>query len=76
MVVVEGDANSECPVLQKWMQLPGVVERAAKGSICLCRHEQLDRATVADNHQVLIPLIMEYGASKASGFSDHRFRTS
>lgn len=63
-VVVEGGAN-DCPVIQAWLQLEGVVERASKGHIALCRTDGINRQTVADNHELLKPLLQHFGTYAA-----------
>lgn len=61
MVVVEGGAPMECPVMKAWLDLPAVVDRATKGKICLVREAEITRTTVADNYELLMPLISEFG---------------
>lgn len=69
MVVVTGNSGAgapgvldECPIIQRWLQLEDVVARAAKGKIALCRSADMDRSTVCDNYELLIPLVQEYGS--------------
>lgn len=54
--------QDECPVMKQWLTLQAVVDRAARaGKITELRGENIDRGTVADNYEVLLPLIKEYG---------------
>lgn len=65
MVVINGDGEAamaiDCPVIKEWMGLEALVERAAKGQIAIAQGKKLTRDTVADNHEVLGPLISHYG---------------
>lgn len=71
MVVVNNvveDANA-CPVLGAWMKIEALVSRAAThGKLAMCNTAQLDRTTVADNHELLIPILATYGGFLASAF--------
>ena len=56
------DAN-DCPVVGAWMKLEGLVSRAATtGKMAVCATKELDRATVGDNYELLIPVLVNYGA--------------
>ena len=49
-------------MMKQWLTLQAVVDRAAwAGKITELRGENIDRGTVADNYEVLLPLIKEYG---------------
>ena len=60
MVVVEGGLE-ECPIITEWLKLEDVVSRATKGKLALCRTDSINRSTVADNHELLIPLLKNLG---------------
>ena len=67
MVVLAGnsdgkspDSPDNCPIIQEWLKLDAVVERAAKGQIVLAT-SKLSRDTVADNYELLGPLVSELG---------------
>ena len=47
--------------MKAWLDLPAVVDRATKGKICLVREAEITRTTVADNYELLMPLISEFG---------------
>lgn len=55
----------KCPVIQEWLKLDAVVDRAAKGHLALAKSKTLTRDTVADNYEILGPLVAEYGAPVA-----------
>ena len=57
----DGSKPLDCPIIQEWMTLDAVVERAAKGRICLCNQKELCRDTVSDNHEVLGPVVSVLG---------------
>ena len=65
MVVINGDGDAasalDCPVIKEWMGLEALVERATKGQIAVVNGKQLSRDTVADNYELLGPLISHYG---------------
>lgn len=61
MVVVEGGTQIECPVLSEWVKMDELVQRAAKGHVALVRGKAIDRSTLADNHELLQPLLVQYG---------------
>lgn len=66
MVVVEGtEGVAQCPVMTEWLNMEEVVKRGTKGHIALCTTESLTRSTVADNHELLIPLIKHFGTLSA-----------
>ena len=70
MVVVAGnsdgkdgkgpDSPDKCPIIQEWLKLEAVVERATKGQI-VDASKKLSRDTVAGNYEVLGPLVSELG---------------
>lgn len=62
MVVVSGDSDANCPVMQEWLKIDELVARATGGKIALCYATCIDRSTVADNHELLIPLVTHFGA--------------
>ena len=64
MVVVAGEGD-ECPVMNEWLKLEAVVSRGSKGKIAHCKSETIDRDTVADNYELLTPLVTHYGTLKA-----------
>ena len=71
MVVVQGDggapgAQAECPIIVEWLKLDALVARAANGKIALIRTEDIDRDTVCDNYELLVPLVKELGGLNAS----------
>ena len=52
----------ECPVMMQWLTLQAVVDRASRsGKITELRGEHIDRGSVIDNYEVLLPLIAAYG---------------
>ena len=55
----------KCPVIQEWLKLDAVVDRAAKGHLALAKSKTLTRDTVADNYEILGPLVAEYGTPVA-----------
>ena len=61
MPVVAADGNIDCPVMQQWVKLEALVARAGQGKIALMNKTALDRESVADNHELLIPLVSEFG---------------
>ena len=65
MVVVAGgedlEAQVDCPVVKEWLKLEAVVARGAKGRVGLCQTEGCDRDTVADNYELLLPILENYG---------------
>ena len=65
MVVVAGDDTSkgECPVMKEWVKLEALVSRAAGGKIALMHSKAVDRTTVADNYELLLPVVANYGPS-------------
>lgn len=58
MVLAEG---GDCPVICEWLKLEAVATRAASGTIALVRENNITRTTVADNYELLIPLVTTYG---------------
>jgi len=67
MVVVAGssdgtgpDSPDKCPIIQEWLKLEAVVERATKGQIVLA-NSKLSRDTVSENYELLGPLVSELG---------------
>lgn len=60
MVVVEG-GDERCPVISEWLKIETLVARASKGNIALVRGNSIDRSTVADNYELLSPLVQTYG---------------
>lgn len=51
----------DCPIIKQWMKMDGSVERAGKGKIAEISKLPLTRETVADNAELLAPVIAEYG---------------
>ena len=56
-----------CPVVRTWLTLDAVVTRGASGKICDVQSLPLKRETVADNSEVLYPVIEHFGPS--AGFN-------
>lgn len=52
--------EKQCPVVNAWMKLDLVVSRAAGGKIAEVG-KKMDRQSVADNADVLEPLIQHFG---------------
>lgn len=61
MVVVAGEGDPTCPVMAEWVKMEELVKRATSGRIALCKKEAIDRSTVADNYELLTPLVTHYG---------------
>ena len=67
MVVLAGDSSDsgkpheECPVMKEWIKLEAVVSRATEGKIALMHGKNIDRTTVANNYELLLPLVANYG---------------
>ena len=67
MVVLAGDgsgsgnSHEECPVMKEWIKLEALVSRAADGKIALMHAKNIDRTTVANNYELLLPLVANYG---------------
>lgn len=51
----------DCPILKEWMKMDSLVERAGRGKIAEIVKLPLTRETVADNADILAPVIAEYG---------------
>jgi hypothetical protein len=51
----------ECPVVQRWLTLDAVVTRGGDGKICDIKKLPLTREAVADNSEVLYPVIEHFG---------------
>ena len=69
MVVVESNAtleNVECPVLKEWLKVEVLVARGVKGKVAECRSQSFSRLTVADNYELLIPLVTHVGTSPSN----------
>lgn len=66
-VVIAGDGQGEgvleCPILREWVKLDAVVQRATKGTVALLTSKDLSRDTVADNHEIIGPLVTHLGTS-------------
>ena len=62
MVVVSGEGDAECPIIKEWLKIDELVYRATTGKIALCIGPSIDRSTVAENHELLIPLVTQFGA--------------
>ena len=56
------DQHVDCPVLLSWLKLDGLVARAATGKIADVSVLPLTRETVADNAEVLEPVLREFGS--------------
>lgn len=56
----------DCPILKEWMKMDHLVERAGRGKIAEISKLPLTRETVADNADVLAPVIAEYGISASN----------
>lgn len=70
MVVVAGAPSSEedaCPVMQEWLKLEALVKRAAAEGKIASLSGAIDRTSVTDNYELLIPLVSNYGTSMAYG---------
>ena len=52
--------NHVCPVIQEWLNIPVVAQRAAEGRIAEVQKE-MDRGDVSENVDLLVPLIKKYG---------------
>jgi len=50
-----------CPVVKAWLSLPFLCSRAADGRLAHVMKDTIDRQTVADNAEMLEPLISEFG---------------
>lgn len=64
MVVVAGAGEGQaepCPVMSEWLKLEALVTRASQGKIALYHSKNVHRTTLEDNHELLIPLISNYG---------------
>jgi len=64
MVVVAGAGEGQaepCPVMSEWLKLEALVTRASQGKIALYHSKEVSRTTLEDNHELLIPLISNYG---------------
>ena len=64
MVVIAGDEEQgpvDCPVVKEWLQLEAVVARGAKGKVSICQTDHCDRNTVADNYELLLPILTNFG---------------
>ena len=46
-----------CPVVKAWLSLPFLCSRAADGRLAHVMKDTIDRQTVADNAEMLEPLI-------------------
>ena len=51
----------DCPVLRAWLKLPHLCARGALGKVAQVSQDELDRQTVADNSEMLEPLIVNFG---------------
>ena len=51
----------KCPVIKAWLNLPFLCSRAADGRLAHVLKDTIDRQTVADNAEMLEPLIAEFG---------------
>ena len=51
-----------CPVLSAWAALPYLMKRASEGKISTVGEQGITRATVADNAEILKPIILHFGA--------------
>ena len=58
---VEEKGPAQDPVIEGWMALPYVTQRAAAGRLATVGKE-LNRQSVADNAELLEPLIEHYGS--------------
>eukprot|EP00435_Cladocopium_sp_Y103_P060660 s449_g22.t1 len=54
-----------CPVLKAWLGLPFLCSRAADGKLAHVLKDTIDRQTVADNAEMLEPVIAEFGDASA-----------
>lgn len=64
MAVVAGGDSIDCPVMQEWLKLEAVVSRACTcGQVTSVKGNAIDRTTVADNHELLAPLVTHFGNS-------------
>lgn len=57
----EMEAPVDCPVIAAWMKLDGLASRAAGGKIADISSLPLTRESVADNAEILEPLVREFG---------------
>ena len=51
----------DCPVLKSWLAIPSLCTRGAEGKMAYVMKDNIDRQTVADNADMLEPLISELG---------------
>ena len=78
MVVIHG-GETECPVMAEWLKMEDVVGRAStKGNIALIRGSNIDRTTVADNFELLKPLVATLGSLPISKvqFNQHHMHVA
>ena len=47
--------------MKEWIKLEAVVSRATEGKIALMHGKNIDRTTVANNYELLLPLVANYG---------------
>lgn len=57
------EAEGECPIIRAWMSMPAVVSRAGATFqiTVLEKKKEMDRSTVANNADILEPVIETYG---------------
>ena len=55
--------SAQDAVVSSWLEMSGLMERAAKGTICIIPQNGMDnqRQTVIDNADLLEPVIASYG---------------
>ena len=52
----------DCPVVRCWKGMDWLVKRAAEGKICtIISSVGITRQAVADNSEILLPVLLEYG---------------
>lgn len=54
-------AEADCPIIAQWMTLDALVSRAARGKIAEVHQPGLTRETVADNAELLEPILEHMG---------------
>ena len=77
-IVVAGadGGDGECPIISEWSKLEAVVQRATKGQLCLCTAKKITRESVAENHEIVAPVVKHLGALPQSAVLFRSFHIS